>query len=96
MFDNEQRKSLFSLKLINLKYIWEEILAYLKEWKKEIPELPEMIFDLNAESSFKEIKDLNPTYFRKIFNNDEVFTEIILALLPQKKTLNLLLKYFEE
>jgi len=55
-----------------------------------------MIFDLNAESSFKEIKDLNPTYFRKIFNNDEVFTEIILALLPQKKTLNLLLKYFEE
>jgi len=55
-----------------------------------------MNFDLNTESSFEEIKDLNPAYFRTLLYNDEIFIEIILTLFPQKKTLSLLLKYFEE
>jgi len=38
--------------------------VYLQECKKEIPETN---FDLNVESSFEEIKDLNPTYFRTLF-----------------------------
>ncbi len=75
--------------------IWKEILQYLKEWKKEIPELPETNFDLDAKSSFEEIKDLNPALFRTIFKNDDIFNEIILAIFPEKKTLKLLLNYFE-
>jgi len=75
--------------------IWKEILKYLEEWKKEIPELPETNFDLEAESSFEEIKDLNPALFRTIFENDEIFNEIVLTIFPEKKTLKLLLKYFE-
>ena len=75
--------------------IWKEILKYLEEWKKEIPELPETNFDLDAESSFEEIKDLNPALFRTIFKNDEIFNEIVLTIFPEKKTLKLLLKHFE-
>lgn len=75
--------------------IWREILKYLKEWKKEIPELPETNFDLNAESSFEEIKNLNPALFRSIFENDEIFNDIVLTIFPQKKTLKLLLEYFK-
>ena len=75
--------------------IWKEILQYLKEWKKEIPELPETNFDLDAESSFEEIKDLNPALFRTIFESDDIFNEIVLAIFPEKKTLKLLLNYFE-
>jgi len=75
--------------------IWQEILKYLKEWKKEIPELPETNFDLNAESSFEEIKDLNPVWFRNIFENDEIFNDIVLTIFPQKKTLKLLLEHFK-
>jgi len=75
--------------------IWKEILEYLKEWKKEIPELPETNFDLDAESSFEEIKDLNPALFRTIFEKDDIFNEIVLAISPEKKTLKLLLNYFE-
>jgi len=75
--------------------IWKEILQYLKDWKKEIPELPETNFDLDAESSFEEIKDLNPALFRTIFENDEIFNEIVLAIFPEKKTLKLLLNYFK-
>jgi len=63
--------------------------------EKEIPELPETNFDLNAKESFEDIKDLNPTYFRKLFQNEEIFNEIILTIFPEKITLNLLLKYFE-
>jgi len=75
--------------------IWKEILKYLEEWKKEIPEFPETNFDLDAESSFEEIKDLNPSLFRTIFDNEEIFNEIVLTIFPEKKTLKLLLDYFE-
>ena len=77
------------------KEIWQEILNYLKEWKKEIPELPETNFDLNAESSFEEIKDLNPALFRSILENGEIFNEIVLTIFPQKKTLKLLFEHFK-
>ncbi len=75
--------------------IWEEILNYLKKWKANIPDLPEINFDLDAQSSFKEIKDINPTIFRTILENDELFNDIFLILFPEKKTLGLLLDYFK-
>lgn len=75
-------------------YVWDEILLFLKEWKKEIPDLPEINFDLNPHHTFDEIKDLNPSIFRKLINNDEIFKEIVLTLFPEKKTLQLLKDYF--
>ena len=81
--------------ILGHKEIWQEILKYLEEWKKEIPELPETNFDLNAQSSFEEIKDLNPAWFRSILENDEIFNEIVLAIFPEKKTLKLLFEHFK-
>jgi len=75
--------------------VWEEILQHLREWKKEIPDLPETNFDLDAKSSFEEIKDLNPALFRTIFENDEIFNQIVLTIFPEKKTLKFLLEYFK-
>lgn len=86
-------KELFTF--LNHEKVWQEILDYLKEWKKEIPELPETNFDIDAKVSFEEIKDLEPILFRKIFNDDEIFNEILLTIFPEKKTLKLLLEYFE-
>ncbi len=74
--------------------IWEEILQHLEKWKKEIPDLPETNFDLDAKSSFEEIKNLKPSIFRTIFENDEIFNQIVLTIFPEKKTLELLLEYF--
>lgn len=74
--------------------IWDEILKYLEIWKKEIPDLPEINFDLDAINTFEEIKDLNPYVFRKLFTNDEIFNDIVLTLFPEKKTLKLLYEYF--
>ena len=86
-------KSLFDY--LGYTDIWVEILSYLEQWRKEIPDLPEINFDLDANHTFEEIKDLKPSVFRKLLENDEIFSEIVLTLFPEKSTLKLLLKYFE-
>ena len=75
---------------------WSEILKYLEQWKKEIPDFPETNFDIDAESSFEEIKSLSPALYRKLFQDNVIFNEIILTIFPEKKTLRLLLDYFKE
>jgi hypothetical protein len=85
-------KSLFDY--LGYTDIWNEVLAYLVDWKKEIPDLPEINFDLDAQHTFEEIKDLKPLVFRKLLANDEIFKEIILTLFPEKATLKLLHKYY--
>lgn len=75
---------------------WLEILEFLKKWKHDIPDLPEINFDKDAQSSFDEIKDLTPAVFRKLFANTEIYNSIVLTIFPDKKVLNLLLNHFEE
>jgi Holliday junction resolvase-like predicted endonuclease len=75
--------------------VWAEILVYLREWKARIPDLPEINFDLDAEHTFNEIKDLNPQVYRKLIGNNEILTEIISTLFPEQTTLRLLHRYFE-
>lgn len=74
--------------------VWLEIVTYLKEWKKEIPDLPEINFDADSVHTFEEIKDLRPIIFRKLFESEEIFEQIVLTLFPEKKTLILLRDYF--
>lgn len=74
--------------------IWREVLAYLEIWKRTLPEMPEVNFDLNFVQVFEEIKDLPPIIFRKIFNNDDVLEQIFPIIFPEGKTLQLLLEYF--
>jgi Holliday junction resolvase-like predicted endonuclease len=85
-------KSLFDY--LQYSEIWYEILDYLEKWKKDIPDLPEINFDLEAEHTFNEIKDLSPIIFKKLLENDNIFNDIVLTLFPQKKTINLLYNYF--
>ena len=75
--------------------VWKEILQYLELWKKEIPDFPEINFYIDAQHTFEEIKDLKPLIFRKLFDNDIIFEQIVLTLFPEKKTLRLLLDYFK-
>ena len=42
--------------------------------------MPETNFDLDAKEGFEEIKDLTPALFRKIFEKDIIFNEIILNI----------------
>lgn len=87
-------KELFEF--LNKANAWDEILDYLGKWKNSIPDLPELNFDLNASATFNEIKDLPTSIFRKLFENKEIFDDIVLTLFPEKKTLRLLLDYFKQ
>ena len=81
--------------LINAPNIWEEIITYLKKWRSELPDIPEINFDLEPEQSFEEIKDLSPSIYRKLLDNEKLYKEIVLTIFPEKKTLILLKNYFE-
>jgi len=87
-------KSLFDY--LGYPDVWDEILDYLSIWKTSLPDLPEINFDLDAQHTFEEIKDLKPLVFRKLFENTEILNEIIFTLFPEKATLKLLLDHFTE
>ncbi len=81
--------------LIDETETWKEIITYLKKWRSELPDTPEINFDLEPKQSFEEIKDLSPSIYRKLFDNEELYKEIVLTIFPEKKTLALLKQYFE-
>ena len=81
--------------LINLPNVWNEIIDHLKKWRNELPDTPEINFDKAPEHSSEEIKNLSPSIYRKLFDNEELYKEIVLTIFPEKKTLILLRKYFE-
>lgn len=75
--------------------IWSEILDYLYRWKQTLPEMPEVNFDMNADDVFEEIKDLPPSVYRKLLENEEIVGQIFPILFPENKVLNMLYGYFE-
>jgi hypothetical protein len=78
-----------------LNSIWnEEIIDFLKKWRDELPDLPEINFDLMAEDTFNEIKDLPTSVYRSLFDNVEVIDVIFPIIFPEKKTLGMLSEYF--
>ena len=76
--------------------LWEQILAWLKQWKDSLPELPEIDFDKTPEESFGEVKDLPIRHWRKILENEKLWTEgIICAIFRKGETLKIVLEYFK-
>jgi hypothetical protein len=81
---------------LNHPEIWNNILSWLKQWKDSLPELPEINFDAEPERSFKEIKNLELSIWRKILENDKLWEEgIIKAIFRKGITLQLLLEFFK-
>ncbi|HOK09018.1 MAG TPA: restriction endonuclease [Candidatus Hydrogenedens sp.] len=81
-------------KFLGYPSVWNEILDYLSQWKKEIPDMPEINFDIDYENTFDEIKDLKPLIFRSLLTDDKIYNEIVCTLFPDGKTFRLLRQYF--
>ncbi len=70
--------------------LWDKILVWLKQWKDSLPEIPEIDFDKTPNESFEEIKELPIRHWRKILENEKLWSEgIIKAIFKNGKTLNL-------
>ena len=81
----------------NRPKIWDDLIRWLKRWKDELPELPEVNFDENPKESFEEIKELEIRYWRKILQNDKLWKEgIIHVLFKNGKTFKLVLEFFRQ
>jgi len=81
----------------NKPQLWDDLITWLKTWKIELPELPEINLDENPEKSFEEIKELEVKYWRKILQNDKLWEEgIIHALFRNGETLRLILEFFRQ
>jgi len=75
--------------------MWETLLEWLKKWKESLPELPKINFDAEPEESFKEIKDLEIQFWRKIIDNRKLWEEgIIKAIFREGKTLIMIIDFF--
>lgn len=74
---------------------WDNMLLWLKQWKNGLPELPEINFDAEAQESFEEVKDLGLRYWRKLLENEKLWSEGIIKVISREgKTLKLLLEFF--
>ena len=76
--------------------MWVEIIEYLTKWKKTLPDMPEVNFDVNYKEAFEEIKDLSPSIYRKIFSNDGIKEQILPIIFSKGIVLKMLKDYFEK
>ncbi|MBI5573938.1 MAG: restriction endonuclease [Elusimicrobia bacterium] len=75
--------------------MWDDMLLWLKQWKKDLPEIPEVNCDKEPLKSFEELKELELRYWRKILENEKLWEEgIIKVIFREGKTLKLLLEFF--
>ncbi|GAA6817709.1 hypothetical protein VN1172_10920 [Helicobacter pylori] len=79
---------------LNIPQVWDEILNHLARWREALPDSPSLNFDENPLESFKEIKDLAPSVYRKLLDNDGIFN-LMLILFPEQKVLKMLVEYFK-
>ncbi len=80
---------------LNIPQVWDEVLKHLARWREILPDLPSLNFDENPLESFKEIKDLAPSVYRKLLDNDEIFN-LVLILFPEQKVLKMLVEHFRQ
>ncbi len=80
---------------LNILQVWDEVLNHLAQWREILPDLPSLNFDENPLESFKEIKDLAPSVYRKLLDNDGIFN-LVLILFPEQKVLKMLAEYFKQ
>ncbi len=80
---------------LHILQVWDEVLNHLAQWRETLPDLPSLNFDENPLESFKEIKDLAPSVYRKLLDNDEIFN-LVLILSPEQKVLKMLAEYFKQ
>ncbi|GAA9979722.1 hypothetical protein VN0965_12130 [Helicobacter pylori] len=80
---------------LNIPQVWDEVLTHLVWWREILPDLPSLNFDENPLESFREIKDLAPSVYRKLLDNDEIFN-LVLILFPEQKVLKMLVEHFRQ
>lgn len=87
-------EELFSL--MGIPRVWDSIIENLTKWRESIPDLPEGNFDIEPQESFREIKDLPLSVYRKLFDDERIVEQILPVIFPGGNTLRLLLAHISK
>ena len=79
---------------LNIEKVWHELVNHLTKWKQKLPDLPDVDFDIEADKTFQEIKDINTSTFRKLFEQRRIIEEFFPILFPQQRVLKKLQAHF--
>lgn len=63
---------------------WDKLLEWLKTWKQQLPEFPEIDLDVNPDESFRQIKDLELRYWDKICKHEQLWEQGIMNVISSK------------
>ena len=80
---------------LDIIHAWEEIKIYLTKLRSELTQLIDLNFDKESETTFNQIKNLPTRYYNKLFSDDELYTNYINLLFPEKTVLIMLLEHFK-
>ena len=81
---------------IGVLNVWDDIINNLAQWREDIPDLPEVNFDIDAKESFDEIKNLPLSVYRKLFDDQRIVEQILPVIFPTGSTLRLLATYISK
>lgn len=77
--------------------LWNELITWLERWKSELPDLPEVNFDIEPIKTSREITGLPLSKWRRLVTNDRLWNEgIIQVLFKDGATLRLVLTDFSQ
>ena len=77
--------------------LWNELISWLVRWKSELPDLPEVNFDIEPIETSREIMGLPLSKWRRLITNERLWDEgIIQVLFKDGTTLRLVLTDFSQ
>jgi broad specificity phosphatase PhoE len=77
--------------------VWVEFVSWLRDWKSELDDFPEIDLDASPRESFEDIKSIRPHFWRKLISNEQIWADgIIRVLFSNGTTLRLLFGHFSK
>lgn len=72
---------------------WDKLLDWLYQWKQQLPEFPEIDFDIDPDESFRQLKDVELRYWKKLLKEELWEQGIIKVISSEGETLNRIADY---
>lgn len=74
---------------------WDNMLSWLEEWKRSLPDFPEVDLDRDPEKNATEIAEMRVGLWRRLVTNDEIWKSGIMHIVSRRgKTLEMVAEIF--